>query len=68
MQFHLLSLKTIPPNHEGRGNVPHSISLHAHDSLFGSNNQDMGEEDQGDESRSYANDKASTQPDILPEF
>jgi hypothetical protein len=61
----VVSEDDIPPNQGGRGNIPDTISLHAHDSLFGSNDQDMGEEDQGDESRSSANDRDSTQPDIL---
>ncbi len=53
--------------HIGRkkGNPPDAISLHAHDSLFGSNDQDMSEEDQGDESKSSVKDGDSAQPDIV---
>ncbi len=54
-----------PSYWEKKGNPPDAISLHAHDSLFGSNDQDMSEEDQGDESKSSVKDGDSAQPDIV---
>ncbi len=45
--------------------APDAISLHAHDSLFGSNDQDMSGEDQGDELKSSVKDGDSAQPDIV---